>query len=419
MACEPVEKMRTDWTNLPEHGIRSGLTPPNGLWRGLWLLLALCVVGSAWTQGGRPGGDAPRVYKSRITPHWFADNTRFWYRNDLPGDAREFVAVDANAGTRLPLFDHQRMVSALAAVGLKAPDATHLPFSDIELSSDEKALTFRASGTQWEVDLSSYTCRTQAVESAPSAAGRSETERRGQNRRRSRGGAPWATGDRPLMSPDASWGAFITNHNVCVRSTPEGIERILTQDGEEGYGYGLLQWSPDSRTLLTWRIHQGDRKEVHLIESSPKQGGRAVLRTRPYALPGDRPETPYRLRLFDVANNKQFDPCDSPFEHPWEQPRIHWFKDERRFGFVQVDRGHQRLRVIEVDTATGTARNLVMETSKTFIWTVHTENLRLELVNWLEKTDEIIYASERDGGGTCTWSIPRQVGLRTRSHAVS
>src|SRR5262249_13121624 len=34
------------------------------------------------------------VYKSRIAPHWFDDNTRFWYRNDLPGGCRDFVLVD-------------------------------------------------------------------------------------------------------------------------------------------------------------------------------------------------------------------------------------------------------------------------------------------------------------------------------------
>ncbi len=34
---------------------------------------------------------------------------------------------------------------------------------------------------------------------------------------------------------------------------------------------------------------------------------------------------------------------------------------------------------------------------ETFIWTAHTENLGLSLVTWLDKSDEIIYASERDG----------------------
>ncbi|MBN1853837.1 MAG: hypothetical protein JW829_13980, partial [Pirellulales bacterium] len=36
-----------------------------------------------------------RVYKSNITPHWFADSTHFWYRNDLPNGTHEYILVDA------------------------------------------------------------------------------------------------------------------------------------------------------------------------------------------------------------------------------------------------------------------------------------------------------------------------------------
>src|SRR5262249_27769042 len=59
--------------------------------------------------------------------------------------------------------------------------------------------------------------------------------------------------------------------------------------------------------------------------------------------------------------------------------------------------GHQRFRVVEVDAHTGKVRNLIDEQSKTFIWTAHVESMGLRLVNWLEKTDEIVYVSERDG----------------------
>ena len=41
-----------------------------------------------------------RLFKMTITPHWFDNNTRFWYRNDLKGGKKEFVLVDADKGTR-------------------------------------------------------------------------------------------------------------------------------------------------------------------------------------------------------------------------------------------------------------------------------------------------------------------------------
>jgi len=46
-------------------------------------------------EAGRGQGQERRVFRDRVAPHWFADNTRFWYRNDLRGSAKEFVLVDA------------------------------------------------------------------------------------------------------------------------------------------------------------------------------------------------------------------------------------------------------------------------------------------------------------------------------------
>src|SRR4030042_3918863 len=57
-------------------------------------------------------GGARRVegyYKGQITPHWFADNTCFWYRTHLSGNTKEFILVDAEENTRQPAFDHQKL----------------------------------------------------------------------------------------------------------------------------------------------------------------------------------------------------------------------------------------------------------------------------------------------------------------------
>src|SRR5262249_25465107 len=128
----------------------------------------------------------------------------------------------------------------------------------------------------------------------------------------------------------------------------------------------------------------------------PQSAGRAQLETRPYAQAGDR-FTRYQLCLFNIAGRKENKPQVEELEHEWLSPNVHWSRDGKRFSYVKVDRGHQRLRLIEVDTRTGATRNLIDEKSDTFIWTAHNENLRLDLVNWMEKTDEIIYVSEKDG----------------------
>ena len=65
----------------------------------------------AWSNGADAG--EPRVYRDKVAPHWFANQTRFWYRNELPNGAREFIVVDAQHGTRQPAFDHARVAEAL------------------------------------------------------------------------------------------------------------------------------------------------------------------------------------------------------------------------------------------------------------------------------------------------------------------
>src|SRR5262245_35356165 len=60
---------------------------------------------AAYQRAAQPGPGPQRgggVYKATITPHWFQNNTRFWYRNDLAGGNREFILVETEAGSRQP-----------------------------------------------------------------------------------------------------------------------------------------------------------------------------------------------------------------------------------------------------------------------------------------------------------------------------
>ena len=334
--------------------------------------------------GSLLSANAAEAFKERITPHWFHDNARFWYRNDLRGGTKEFIVVDAERGTRDVAFDHKKLAAALSKAAGAEYAAERLPFGRIEFRDDGKAVQFTVDGKGWECNLQSYECaKAEALPDEPEPT----TPRRG---RRPQAREP-ETSDR---SPDGKWTAFIKDHNLFVRS--EGKELQLSQDGKEGLAYSRFEWSPDSKRLVAFRVEPGDRKEVYLVESSPREAGRAKLQTRPYPLPGDKFAT-YEPSIFEVAGAKQIKPDVDRFEHQWLRPRLYWMRDGRHFAYQQVDRGHQRFRLIAADSHTGATRNLIDEKTDTFIWTAHTENLSLSLINWLPKTDEVIYVSERDG----------------------
>jgi dipeptidyl-peptidase-4 len=107
---------------------------------------------------------ANKVFKSRLTPRWFADNTRFWYRNDLSGGAREYILVDAVKAVRQPAFDHQRLANALSKALGRDVDARRLPIDRLEFSDDGSAILIRSDGKTWHCDLQNYELREEKSE---------------------------------------------------------------------------------------------------------------------------------------------------------------------------------------------------------------------------------------------------------------
>ena len=98
------------------------------------------------------------VFKMRIEPHWFGDNTRFWYRNALAQGRREFILADAAKGVRAPAFDHARLAAALSRRPGTSMKVGRLPFDAIEFTNDAQAVRFTADGIGWSCDLTSYAC---------------------------------------------------------------------------------------------------------------------------------------------------------------------------------------------------------------------------------------------------------------------
>jgi dipeptidyl aminopeptidase/acylaminoacyl peptidase len=129
------------------------------------ILLAARDAGAQGTRSdyeralGLRDATANKVFRDRVTPHWFADNARFWYRNDLSGDAREFILVDARAGTRGPAFNHDRLAASLGKALDKTVEADRLPMDRLVFDDSGSLLSFTCEGRRWQCDLSRYEIR--------------------------------------------------------------------------------------------------------------------------------------------------------------------------------------------------------------------------------------------------------------------
>lgn len=319
------------------------------------------------------------VFKTTVQAFWQPDNKGFWYRNNLKDSVQEYICVDAVSGKKAHAFDHTQLAAALGQASGKTVNANRLGINSLVFDNAQKLITFRHQNAWWQYDVVKQTCTSTAPADTTSINAPNP-------RRRPR----WdRDGRRDSTSPDKQWVSFIKDYNVYIR-TANGSETIqFTTDGTKEKPYGQLVWSPDSKYAIGYKIDPREQKEVYYILTSQPNTMRGQLRSQRYAQPGDE-FTSYEMHVFSLlskkavkVNTEKYDFLGSPY--------IRWRKDSRYFTYEKADRGHQRFRIIEVDSETGNTRNVIDEQTNTFIY-----EQRI-FTHYLPETGEIIWSSEKDG----------------------
>lgn len=330
------------------------------------------------------------VFRASVQPNWQADGSSFWYRNVLKDSVLEYMYVQPAAGKKRPAFDHAKLAEALGKVTGKTPDAKRLPISRMEFAKNSVVLEL--DGKCYQCDLGKYTCI--ATDSFPARKYPRGTFRRSR----------WQGFATDRTSPDKKWTAFIRDGNVFIRPAgnmatgelagPDGNAATTasiqyTRNGTKEKPYGALAWSPDSRYVVGYHINPVEDSSVYYILTS-LGGTRGQLRSHPYKQPGDA-FTSYEMHIFPVDQQEAVKVNTEAIDF-FDAPELHWRPGNARyFTYEKVDRGHQRFRIIEVDTETGASRTLLDEQTKTFIYEsrIFTE--------YLPETNEILWSSEKDG----------------------
>lgn len=194
----------------------------------------------------------------------------------------------------------------------------------------------------------------------------------------------------PVTSPDGKWTAFIKNDNVYVREVATGKEKQLSQDGTlSNYYSSYIQWSPDSKSVVSCRIRPVEKRYVYYVESSPADQAQPKLHKQEYAKPGD--ELRFKVPcIFEVESGRRLIPSTELFSHQYELSGPMWNADSKAITFEYNERGHKVYLVLEMSAVDGSVRTLIEEKEEKYV------NYPRIYRNYLGDGKRIIWSSERD-----------------------
>ena len=403
-----------------------------------------CLVFLAFFAGVVWPGAAQQVYRDHLDAHWFAGpdgvTNQFWYRADSPGGKTEYVTINAATGAR-QTASHRDNAGDDSLPVLRAPHPSRASDLDTEVTFEnrlarpvqlfwidpsggrmaygripagQKHLQHTFAGHVWLVASGTNTIAVYEAGESPGVAiinGRPpDAPRHGRHE------TP-AKSSRPECSPDGQWEVVLHEHNLWLRDLSGTNETPLTTEGCATNSYARneqatraiemeydrrdpetpqpeVYWAPDSRHFVAMRQQPGTDRRIYLVESCPADQLQPKLKSYPYLKAGDNVPIS-KPHLFCVDPKREIPVDDDLFANPWSIDDVRWDAEatnSMRFTFVFNQRGHQALRVLAVDAASGAVQPIIDETNQTFI--DYSGNYFCE---YLDATGEIIWMSERDG----------------------
>jgi len=123
------------------------------------------------------------VYDSSVTPGWIADTETFWYRFRT-SEGRRYWLVNADARTKVPLFDHDLMAALLSEACETPVDAEMLNLSSIEFDDTGNEMKFVTEGWNFVYHRSTGSLEKKGKAKPRSSRGRNsgaQSQRRSRN----------------------------------------------------------------------------------------------------------------------------------------------------------------------------------------------------------------------------------------------
>ena len=218
-----------------------------------------------------------------------------------------------------------------------------------------------------------------------------------------------------FISPDGKKSIYIKDYNLWVRNLTNNKTKQLTFDGYEDYGYGtnnagwikndrpVLKWSPDSKTITTFRQDARGVGEMYLATTNV---GHPKLEKWKYTLPGDEKifeierifiqVSSGRIIKFKMGRDYQ---RSTTTDHiaDWDGTLLdaNFSDDGEKLAFISSTRDHKEAHLQIADVETGDVKSVYTEVAKTYYESgVSGENWKVFF-----DSNEFLWYSEKDNWG--------------------
>ena len=332
---------------------------------------------------------ADKVVRDRVSPNWVSDSV-FWYEVQTRRGT-EYMRVDAEEVIKRAAFDHEKLAGELHRVSGQNVDPWSMGIRSVSFAEDFSKVAFMFGGDSYRCDLDSYSCSTENAEN---------------------NSVPMS-----VTSPDGKFAAYTKDHNLWVRDIETGEDLQLTTDGMEHYSYGrnnhgwwrsdrpILKWSPDSKSIATYRLDERDVREMVLWETKV---GHPEADIWPYALPGDS-VVPMLERVVLHVDSQEQVWLDVPPAHQrasnccglvrnGEWTDNEWSEDGNTLAFVSTSRDYKDVTLYLANAETGEVREVFSDRDDIFF---ESNLVSRGVPNWrvLHNSNEFIWFNRSDGWG--------------------
>lgn len=311
-------------------------------------------------------------------PSWAAEGHAFHYKLSVK-NGFQFFRDTVESGEPKLAFKHQDIARALSQASGENIDALQLPFDRFRYADNGQSIQFYYAGQSWKCQLNDANCSAMTRQTRPKAFGVVRDLRVDAH-------------NAPHDSPNGRYQAYVEEHNLVVE-TSAGDPVFKTSDGVADHFYDpeSIQWAPDGSSLVAMKVTPGDARLITRVMTAPEDQLQPRNMVQLYPKPGDAVDKDQPV-LVQMAAKEAHIIDNELFSQPYQIDRVEWQEDSSSFTFRYTERGHQRVRLIDVNAETAKPQALVTERSDTFVnqWGTFFQPLH-------EGSKGAIWLSERDG----------------------